>query len=135
VTGVGPVARDQATATFFEGTARGELLVRRCRSCRAWWSPQAVQCATCGSTGLDWEPSAGTGHLVSWSVTHGRPREDGSTARVVVGIVQLDEGSWWWAQLRTDDPGALAVGDRAVVHFERSGDDSETVPVFAITGP
>jgi hypothetical protein len=62
-------------------------------------------------------------------------REDGSTARAVVGIVQLDEGPWWWAQLRTDDPAVLAVGDRVVVAFERSGDDSETVPVFATLGP
>jgi uncharacterized OB-fold protein len=135
VTGVGPVARDQASAAFFDGTARGQLLLHRCRSCRSWWSPHAVQCAACGSTGLDREPSAGTAHLVSWSVSHGRAREDGSTARAVVGIVQLDEGPWWWAQLRTDDPAVLAVGDRVVVAFERSGDDSETVPVFAIMGP
>jgi len=45
---VGPVARDDATAEFFDGTAAGKLLLRRCDAGH-FSEPAVAQCTTCGS--------------------------------------------------------------------------------------
>ena len=56
---VGPVARDAATKEFFDGTSRGEFLLRHCTVCDAVSAPQAQQCQACNSTDLGWEPASG----------------------------------------------------------------------------
>jgi uncharacterized OB-fold protein len=52
--------------------------------------------------------------------------------RTVVGIVELDEGPWWWCRLVGVDPDANLAGLRVEVEFVPSGPESEheTVPVF-----
>ena len=54
---LGPVRRDDATAEFFDGTAAGQFLLRRCPAGH-YSEPQAAQCTTCGRAELDWVPAA-----------------------------------------------------------------------------
>jgi uncharacterized OB-fold protein len=128
---VGAVDRDPATAEFFDGTAAGVFLLRRCRVDGTWGEPQTVQCTTCGSTDLGWEPAAGAATVVSWSVVHGRPREDGSVARTILVVAQFDEGPWWWSRLVGADPDAVSTGAALRVDVERR-DGHEAVPVFRL---
>lgn len=76
---------------FWDGVARGELLVRECAQCRRLAHPPSPMCPQCGS--LDWNTRelAGTGNIMSWIVSK-HPTEDDADARIVV-LVQLDEGS------------------------------------------
>ena len=69
---VGPVVRDAATAEFFDGTAAGQFLLRRCPAATVS-EPQAAQCTTCASTDLGGPRPAVAPRLVSWAVTWGRP--------------------------------------------------------------
>jgi len=127
----GKVRRDAATAAFFDGTARGEFLLRRCEDCGAHGEPNLRQCAACGSVRLDRVPAAGGGTVISWSVVHGRPGPDGAVPRTVVAIAELDEGPHWWAEITGTDGTGLAAGQRVSIGFVPV-DDHETVPVFRL---
>ena len=128
---VGPVARDAATAEFFDGTAAGRLLLRCCRAGH-FSEPPAEQCTTCGSTDLAWAAAEGGATLVSWTVVWGRPSGDSEPERTVLVIAELDEGPWWWSQLVGADPAGLAVGQRLRVEFRRATEEDEAVPVFVL---
>ena len=63
---LGLVARDDATAEFLDGAARGQFLIRQCAVCGRHSGPQAQQCYHCGSAELSWVPASGAATLVSW---------------------------------------------------------------------
>jgi uncharacterized protein len=132
---VGPVARDEATAAFFDGTAAGQFLLRCCPDGH-FSEPAAVQCTSCASTELRWEPASGGATLVSWAVTWGKPAGDQPPQRTILVIAELDEGPWWWSQLASDAGGQpdLAVGQRLTVAFARPDGEHEAVPVFERAG-
>jgi uncharacterized protein len=128
---VGPVARDTATAEFFDAAADGKFLLQCCPAGH-FSEPSATQCTTCASTSLRWEAARGDATLVSWVVAWGRPAEDGEPQRTVLVIAELAEGPWWWSQLVDADPANLAVGQRLRIEFRRAAAEYEAVPVFAV---
>jgi uncharacterized OB-fold protein len=129
---VGPVARDEATAEFFDATAAGKFLLRRCPAGH-FSEPAAAQCTTCASTSLRWEAARGGAELISWAVAWGRPVSGVEPQRTVLVIAELDEGPWWWSQLADADADAanLAVGRRLCIEFRRDA-EHEAVPVFVL---
>ena len=129
---VGPVARDERTADFLDGTAAGQFLLRKCDACQSLSAPQARQCGQCGSTELGWQPAAGGASVVSWAVTHTKPGPDGATRTAVIVIAELDEGPWWWSQVVDAGPDAIQQGTRLRIDFARASEDAEYVPVFRI---
>lgn len=122
----GPVNRDEATATFFDSAARGELLLQRCPDGHRS-SPQSRRCEVCRSPALEPVPASGSASLVSWAVVHDR---DGTQS--IAAIVELEEGPWWWTMIVDVDPADLFEGQPMRVTFERP-EASETVPVFRPT--
>jgi uncharacterized protein len=128
---VGAVNRDEQTGAFFDGTAAGQLLLRRCPAGH-YSEPQAAQCSTCGRTDLEWAAAGGGASLVSWAVTRS------SETSTVLVIAELDEGPWWWSQLTGADPAGLTVGTRLRLAFARpdgaAEGELEAVPVFVLAG-
>jgi uncharacterized OB-fold protein len=126
---VSPVARDDASAEFFDGTQAGRFLLLRDRSTGEYLDPRTPRSE---DDGLVPVPASGTGRVVSWSVVLGTPSEDGGPGRTVVAIVGLDEGPWWWCRLAGVNPDADLLDMRVEVDFVPSGPDPEheTVPVF-----
>jgi len=124
------VARDDASAAFFDAAARGTLLVRRCRVCGRYLAPHHQRCAE-GDT-LEWVASSGRGRLVTWAVDHGTPLDaalatpDGRGC--AFGYVELDEGPWLQVAIVDADPDGLTEGAAMVVRFVRLG-EGEPVPV------
>lgn len=119
-----PVRRDSATAKFFDGTARSEFLLVRDTRTGEVHEPRF-------DTTTDPEryvqvPAAGTATVVSWAVVHLRGKD--GTVRQPVGIVELDEGPWWWTALDGVDPDDDLLGHRVRVAFTEAGD--ETIPYF-----
>lgn len=114
------VARDEATEEFFDGTASGVYLIRRCAPHGHASKPQAVQCSVCRSEELRWDPSSGRARLVSWAVL---------PTSSVVAIAELEEGPWMWATLVCDDPAVLREGMDLRIAFERPP-GSEAIPVL-----
>ena len=125
-----PVTRDTASAAFFDGTARGELLLRQCEDCDRLSAPRTETCPSCGSAHLAWTPAHGTGTLVSWTVVPGRAPEGGEPPRVIAGLVELAEGPWLHARIVGIAPEDARVGLPLAVGFHRP-EDGESVPVFS----
>jgi len=128
MTGI-PVQRNEATSAFFDGTARGQFLLKRCplgHVCR----PQATLCDRCGSPSLEDVPASGGVRLVSWVVVHAR-RHEGVVAPepTIPAIVEFDEGPWWWSRVVGADPSDLREGLPLHMEFERA-EGGEAVPVF-----
>jgi uncharacterized OB-fold protein len=65
-----PDLGEPTTAGFWEGTARGELLVSTCDSCGTWRMPPRPMCPVCRSTAVRWEPTSGRGTVWSFCVPH-----------------------------------------------------------------
>jgi uncharacterized OB-fold protein len=128
---VGPVSRDDDTAAFFDGTARGQFLLPRCRQGHAS-SPHARQCDTCGATELRLQPASGDATVVSWAVVPARPTEDGPGSPTVLAVAELAEGPWWWSNITDANSEEVTVGTPLRIAFERHSNQHETVPVFTI---
>lgn len=112
-----PIARDEASAEFYDATARGELLLRRCTECGRVSSPEATRCCACGHPRLQPVVAAGRGRVVSWSV----PRSRDGEVLMISGLIELDEGCWMRARIVGAEPATLAAGTPVVVEFVRSG--------------
>jgi uncharacterized OB-fold protein len=57
-------------APFWEGTARGELLVQACGTCGRWRFPPRPMCPHCRSLVQRWEPASGRATVWSFVVAH-----------------------------------------------------------------
>jgi len=123
-----PVRRDAETAAFFDGTRRGEFLLVYDGETNSYLDPKTD--VALDPDRLRYAPAAGTATVVSWSVVHGKG-SDGPT-RSVVGIVQFDEGPWWWTEIHGVDPDADLLGAPVRVEFVPSGhgETDEVIPVF-----
>ena len=125
------VRRDAATAEFFDGTGRGEFLLRHCTDCGELAEPYVLRCPSCESVQLGWRPAAGGATAVSWSAVHHRSSDGQTRQPTVVVIAQLDEGPFWWAEVLDADPAQLAAGQRLRLTFEQV-EGHETVPAFLL---
>jgi uncharacterized OB-fold protein len=121
-----PVHRDDASAAFFDGTARGEFLLVLDTATGAHHEPAFD--VTVDPQRYTRVPASGGATVVSWSVVHQRG-PDGQPTRTTVGIVELDEGPWWWTEIAGADPDADLIGTRVRIDYERVG-DGEVQPFF-----
>ena len=121
-----PVNRDNAF--FWEGTARGELLIQRCAGCATLRHPPAPMCGACGSLAWDTVRASGHGTVHSW-VVHHHPPLRGLDLPVTVLLVDLDEGVRLVADLDPADAGQVDIGMPVQVFFVRV-DDDVTLPRF-----
>lgn len=119
---------DWESRPYWEGAARGELMIKRCRACqRAHWYPRA-QCPHCQADAVDWEVACGRGTVYSHTTIHqnnGRTFRDWVPYRL--GLVDLEEGPRVFAFLRGAADG-LGVGAPVTVGFETVG--ATALPVF-----
>jgi uncharacterized OB-fold protein len=86
-----PDLDEPASAPYFEGAARGELVVTKCAACdRYVWYPEP-KCPQCGGP-LEWVPVSGRGTLFSWAVVR-RPFLPAFEDKVpfVTALVAIDE--------------------------------------------
>lgn len=115
---------DATTAPFWEGAARGELLVQRCRTCGEHQFYPRPFCLACGASDPEWVASAGRGTVYAKTTVHiqvdpalGPPYD--------VGVVALDEGP----RLVTNLIGEPAIGEPVRVAW-RERDEAPPLPVF-----
>ncbi len=80
------------TRRFWEGAARGELVLPRCDACaRLVWYPDGA-CRWCGGTAHTWSPVSGRGRLFSWSIVHRAfIPQLADLVPFVTGLVAIDE--------------------------------------------
>jgi uncharacterized OB-fold protein len=125
---VTPVVRDDYSAPFFDGAARGELMLRYSPSRGTWSPPEARLCVTTHAADLEWRAASGEGTLVSWTVIPGRSRDGTPVPDTIVGIVETAEGPWLTLRIVNADEVPPAVDRPVRVEFVHP-DNSEAVPV------
>src|SRR5690348_10346943 len=81
---------DEASAPFFDGAARGELMLQRCRSCGTFMWPVKPRCVACFSADVDWMAASGRAELYSFVVVH--QRYPGFEEPYVLATVETFEG-------------------------------------------
>lgn len=116
---------DDLTAPYWEGVARQELCIQRCRSCRTFVHPPESLCPACNSPELGFEAMSGRGRVYSFTVVRDNVTR-GFEAEVpyVVALVELAEQKRLIVvtNLPGANPAEVRVGAPVVVDFEaRSG--------------
>ena len=104
---------DRDTQPFWDGCARGELLIQRCGQCGKWlWQPRPI-CSRCQTSDPVWTRVSGDGFVASWTVM--RPPTLPAFADLVpfvILLVTLDEGVRLLGYL-VDDQGRVRKTDGA----------------------
>ena len=65
-----PDLADPTTGPFWEGCARGELLVQACGACGTRRMPPRPMCGRCQSVAVQWVATSGRGRIWSFIVPH-----------------------------------------------------------------
>jgi uncharacterized OB-fold protein/acyl dehydratase len=125
-------AVNEDTEFFWEGTAKGELLIQRCTGCQTLRHPPMPMCPHCHSLEWDTVRSTGTGSLHSYVVFH-HPLPKGVTEPYVVALADLDEGVRLVANLDGVAPDEVRIGMPLAVEFVQV-DETLTVPRFRPAG-
>ncbi len=105
------------TEFFWDGAARGELLIQRCGSCRTLRQPPGPGCPTCGSFEWDTLTATGRGTVYSYAVHH-YPEISGFAVPNLVGLIELEEGTRVVANITDIEPDDVQVGMDVEVYFE-----------------
>jgi hypothetical protein len=113
---------------FWDGCRRSELLFQRCRNGHALFVPAPI-CRECLTHDLEWERSAGTGHVYSWSVVWRAPSPVFQVP-YAAAIVAMEEGYSMLANIIGCDHEDVVVGLRVQVEFHPIGNDT-FLPYFA----
>ncbi|MFD9909258.1 Zn-ribbon domain-containing OB-fold protein [Streptomyces sp. NPDC059063] len=127
---------DSFTRPYWDATAEGRLLVRRCRAAgcgRAHHYPREF-CPYCWSDDVVWERASGRATLYTWSVVH---RNDlppfAGRVPYVAAVVDLAEGPRMMTEVVGRAAAELRVGMALEVTFREVG-EGVVVPVFG-AGP
>lgn len=114
---------DDVSGPFWEGCARGELLLQRCAACGRFRFPPRPACPACASFECVWERASGRARVWSWVVAH-PPVLPAFAARVPynVAVVELEEGVRMIGNISGVANGEIADGMPVSVTFEEIGE-------------
>ncbi len=108
---------------FWDGTAVGKLLLKRCGDCgETHYYPRAI-CPHCFSSETEWYEATGRGTIYSFSVMRRAP------VPYVIAYVALEEGVTMMTNIVDCDFDALAIDDEVEVVFHPI-DGGFSLPLF-----
>jgi uncharacterized OB-fold protein len=120
---VGTIDTNPETKPFFEGTAAGKFLIRRCTACKkAHWYPRGL-CPFCFGE-CAWEEASGKGKIYSLSVMKR------AETPYVMAYVTLAEGPTMLTNIVDGDMDALKIGQEVKVKLVPT-EGGPPMPVFA----
>ena len=128
-----PDLAEPTAAPFWEGCARGELLVQACASCGLRRMPPRPMCPRCRSLEIRWEPTSSRGRVWSFMVPHPPllpafaevapynaiivELEEDPTIRFAGNLVASADG-----EINEIDPATITIGEPVQVVFHRIED-------------
>lgn len=118
-----PVIDDRDTSGFWVAAARGELVVRTCRSCGRSLHLPRNHCSGCGRDDPWWRPVSGLARLYSWTTVEHQVHP-GFPVPYTVVLVELDDAPGVRLVGRLPGRPALRAGAPMRVRFEQIDDDT-----------
>lgn len=117
------------TRHFWDGAARGELLLQRCDACRHAYFPPRPFCPRCASRAVSVFRASGRASLYSYVISH-RPAP-GFEPPYSIAVVELEEGPRMMTNVVDcpQTPEALRLDMPLQVKFERVSDQC-VLPLF-----
>lgn len=110
------------TERFWEATADGELLLKRCSECeRLIYYPKA-RCPDCSNDSTEWIEASGEGTVYSFTVVRNGRGAYADAVPYVLAYVELAEGPRIMTNVVVDDVDTVEVGQRVAVTFDDTGD-------------
>ncbi len=79
------------SAFFWDGAARGELLIQQCCGCDTLWHPPRPMCPKCYCVEKRYTKMSGHGTVYSWSMPI-HPPAYGFETPPIVALIDLEEG-------------------------------------------
>lgn len=122
-----PVINDD-NRFFWEGLARGELLIQRCCLCGALRHPPRPMCPRCRSEDWDTVRASGRATVHSYVVPH-HPRLPAFPEPYVVALLDLEEGTRLVTNLVDVAPAEVRIGLPVQLRISRV-DDELILPLF-----
>lgn len=114
---------NETNRLYWEGTAQGELRIRKCPSCDARFRFNHAWCPECGALELGWEKSSGKGAVTNFTIIHVAPYQAyAAEVPYALALVDLDEGVRMMANIVECPPEAVSIGMRVELTFEDRGD-------------
>ncbi len=115
-------APDAASQAFFDGAARGRLVLQRCRDCGEWRFQARQFCDLCRSSDSEWAEVSGRATLIS----HARVHQNYHPAFEAelpynIAVVELEEGVRLLTNLVGIDGVAPRAGMPLQVVFKEAG--------------
>ncbi|HEY3917236.1 MAG TPA: Zn-ribbon domain-containing OB-fold protein [Stellaceae bacterium] len=124
-----PVANPD-TKPFWDGCARGELLLQRCATCGAYRHPPSPICPRCLSERHEWVPSSGRGTVYTFTVVREmRARGWEQMVPYILAVVELEEGPRLLTDLVDVAPEAVTIGMPVAATFAEL-DGTTRLPLF-----
>ncbi len=107
----GPPAVNLETKPFWEATAKGEFLIKRCKDCgEPHYYPRTL-CPFCFSEKTEWEKTSGEGEIYTFSAMYRGGQPYG------IGYVKLKEGPYVLTNFVDCDLKTLKIGQKVKVQF------------------
>jgi len=123
-------AADWETRAYWEGAARGELVLQRCGACGAVQHRPRALCVSCFAGEICHFVASGRGRVHTFTVT--RQNQAPGFAKAcpyVLAYVELEEGPRLLTNVVGCDPAEVRIGMPVVVEFAAT-DGEFPVPVF-----
>lgn len=120
------------TTEYWRAVADDRLLLKRCGGCGKHHHPRRMFCDQCRSDVMEWVESTGIGTIYTFSVVYRAPTEAfQAETPYTVGLLELDEGVYFFSRFYTRGDAEVAIGARAEVAFEEVGSHGK-MPVFYV---
>ena len=122
-----------AVRTYWEGAARGVLLLPHCAVCAETFWPPRARCPVCAAT-VAWREASGRGVVHTFTVVR-QASQPAFEAQVpyVVAMIELAEGPRLMSRIVGCGVDAVHIGMPVRVMFADAG-DGLVVPMFAPDG-
>ncbi len=121
------MAQNLSLARFWrERIRRYRLLGVECKKCGKRYYPPKAVCPACGSRELVDVELPKTGKLLTYTVIYTVPSGFKEYAPLVVGLIELDDGTKIFSSLTDVDPENVKTGMRVEAVLRRVLEDGET---------
>ncbi len=119
------------TERFWEATADGKLLLKKCADCGEYHHYPRSHCPFCFSDETEWTEASGDGTVYTYTVTHQNAAPYDEATPYVLAYVELDDGPRVMTNVVGVEPEDVSVGQEVTVVFDETDDGEYALPRFA----